>query len=273
MAHVIHNIVKLGLENVEKIYDLHSKMRKIVHYCHKSPETLALIKGNAKWLGLPDLTLTSECPTRWNSFLDCGERLLKVHTPLNVALVGKPDLMLDKMDILLLEDVIQELREFRNITNMLCSNTNFTFNNLWPMKEYIEDMLNKEVDMQTTNQYKIIKDFRQVMLNHFKKLHLSEKTTRMAKTAAMLDPKHMRLSYQSEVDEFIEHIVQIVSADNTIGKEPETQMIGPSQPPVSLNVNIPKTQEKNNNDDSARNAKKHEYENFFIPKFKMSKKK
>ena len=81
------------------------------------------------------------------------------------------------------------------------------------------------------------------MLNHFKKLHLSEKTTRMAKTAAMLDPKHMRLSYQSEVSSFIEHIVEIVSTDNTIAKEPETQMIGPSQPPVSLKVNIPKTQD------------------------------
>jgi len=38
------------------------------------------------------------------------------------------------------------------------------------------------------------------MLNHFKKLDLSEKTTRMVKTAAMLDPKHIRLSYQSEIE-------------------------------------------------------------------------
>ena len=78
MAHVIHNTVKHGLKNVDTIKSLQTKMRSILHYCHKSPETLALIKGNAKWLGLPDLTLTSECPTRWNSFLDCGERLLKI---------------------------------------------------------------------------------------------------------------------------------------------------------------------------------------------------
>ena len=250
-------------------------MRSILHYCHKSPETLALIKGNAKWLGLPDLTLTSECPTRWNSFLDCGERLLKIHTPLNAALHGKPDLLLDRMDILLLEDVIQELTPFRSITNMLCSNTNFTLNNLWPMKEYIEDMLDKEVDIEKTNHHIIIKHFRQVMLNHFKKLHLSEKTTRMVKTAAMLDPKHIRLSYQSDIElnGFIDHIVQIVEADNTIDKEPETQMIGPSQPPVSLKVNIPKTQDNNNNDDSVKNVKKHEFAQFFNPMFKISKKK
>jgi len=129
------------------------------------------------------------------------------------------------------------------------------------MKEYIENMLDKSVDKEKTTHHATITKFREVMLNHFKKLHLSEKTTRMVKTAAMLDPKHIRLSYQSEIDvnEFIDHIEQIVKADNTIGKEPETQMIGPSQPPVSLNMNIPKTQEKNNNDDSATNGRKHEY--------------
>jgi len=81
------------------------------------------------------------------------------------------------------------------------------------------------------------------------------------------------MGYQSDIvlNEFIDHIVQIVEADNTIDKEPETQMIGPSQPLVSLNVNIPKTQEKNNNDDSAINDKKNEYAHFFTPKFKMSK--
>merc|ERR1712074_62737 len=102
------------------------------------------------------------------------------------------------------------------------------------MKEYIEDMLNKEVDMDKTNQYNIIKEFRRVMLNNFQKLHISDKTTRMAKTAAMLDPKHMRLSYDSEVSPFIDHIMEIVEVDNRIANEPETQMIGPSQPPISL---------------------------------------
>ena len=68
MAHVIHNIVKHGLEKVEAVKTLHKKMQNILQYCHKSPENLHLIKGNAKWLGLPELTLTSECPTHWNSF-------------------------------------------------------------------------------------------------------------------------------------------------------------------------------------------------------------
>ena len=56
--------------------------------------------------------------------------------------------MLDRQEILLIEDIVEELKPFRSITNMLCSNTTFTLNNLWPMKEYIEDMLGKEVDIE-----------------------------------------------------------------------------------------------------------------------------
>ena len=89
MAHLIHNTVRQGIKLVRKINDLHTKICKIVHHCHKSPDTLSLMKGNAKWLDVPELTLISESPTRWNSFLNCCERLLKIHTPLNAALIEK----------------------------------------------------------------------------------------------------------------------------------------------------------------------------------------
>jgi len=157
MAHVIHNTIRQGIKHVEKITDLLSKMRRIVHHCHTSPDTLTLIKGNEKWLDLPELTLISESPTRWNSFLDCGERLLQIQTQLNVALYEKPQLLLDKDEILLIEDIVEELKPFRSITNMLCSNTTFTWNKLWPMKEYIEDMLDKAVDKGKTTHHATIK--------------------------------------------------------------------------------------------------------------------
>ena len=62
------------------------KMHRILEFCHKSPEHLKMIKGNAKWLGLPELTLKSEYPTRWNSFFLCTKRMVDIHKPLNVTL-------------------------------------------------------------------------------------------------------------------------------------------------------------------------------------------
>ena len=145
----------------------------------------------------------------------CAERMVKVSTALNVTLgeAEKPDLLLDKMDIYLLKDLILELKEFHSITNMLCTNTQFSFNNYWPMKVLIENMLSREVDVNSTYQYKTIKDFRSVMLSHFQKFKLTDETTRLAKTASMLDPKHMLLTEDTEILPFADHIVKILEDD------------------------------------------------------------
>jgi len=77
--------------------------------------------------------------------------VLKIHSPLNAAFIEKKDLLLDKHEILLIEDIVQELKPFRSITNKLSSNTSFNLNNFWPMKEYIENMLDMAVDREKNN--------------------------------------------------------------------------------------------------------------------------
>ena len=85
-------------------------------------------------------------------------------------LLKKTELMLDKQEIFLIEDIVQDLKPFRDITNMLSSNTTFTLNNFWPMKEYIEDMLDTAVDSNKTTYHEIIKKIIKLMLNHLKKI-------------------------------------------------------------------------------------------------------
>ena len=43
---------------------------------------------------------------------------------------------------------------------------------------------------------------------------------------------------------FVEHVVEILDEDVPAASALETQMVGPSQDPVDLSVNIPKTQAK-----------------------------
>ena len=83
-------------------------MYRILEFCHKSPENFKLVKGNSKWLGLPELSVISDCPTRWNSFLKCGERMIKIYDPLNATLMqaGKEDLVLNGSELELLKDLI-----------------------------------------------------------------------------------------------------------------------------------------------------------------------
>ena len=74
---------------------------------------------------------------------------------------------MDRSDIALLEEFIQELQPFRTITNMLCTNTNFSFNNYLPVKEYIGKWLEGDVDYKKTNQYRVIQELKNKMSNHF----------------------------------------------------------------------------------------------------------
>ena len=150
------------------------------------------------------------------------------------------------MDIYLLKDLILELKQFHSITNMLCTNTQFSFNNYWPMKVLIENMLSKGVDEDSTYHFKTITDFRGIVLSHFQTFNLSEKTNRLAKTASMLDPIHMLVAEDSEIIPFADHVVKILEEDVPDACATETQMVGPSQAPVSLNVNISKPQHKDN---------------------------
>ena len=146
LAHQMHNTVKAGLSKCEPVKTLHSKMRRILEFCHKSPVQLRFIKGNAKWLGLPELTVKSECPTRWNSFMVSCERFIVIYDPLNVTLsnAGKDDLILTADDLSLMKELVTELMPFRDITNMLCVNTTYSFNNYLPMVDGIRRKLAKK---------------------------------------------------------------------------------------------------------------------------------
>ena len=57
LAHVIHNVGKHGIERCPDMLALHTKMRQVLAYCHKSPVHFHLIKENTRWLGLPELNL------------------------------------------------------------------------------------------------------------------------------------------------------------------------------------------------------------------------
>ena len=166
--------------------------------------------------------------------------MVKISEPLNAAMkqAGKQELVLYPLDLMLLKDIIAELEMFDNITNMLCSNTLYTFDNYWPMKVLIEETLALDVDEEKTVNHLKIKEFRGIMKSHFEKFKLSEKTEKFAKTAALLSPIHMSKAQNDDLMPFVDHVVKIIESDIPQGCENETQMVGPSQDLVNLDVNL-----------------------------------
>ena len=243
LAHVLHNTVKNGLSKTSRTASLHKKLQILVNHLHKSTDSSQLLQDNSYWLGVADLTVTSDCPTRWNAFLKCMERIKELQVSIDATMheAKRPDLLLDKSELSLLSDLIEELKPFRNVTNMLCSNTRYTFNYYLTSKTYIEELLSKDANLETTDNTAVISELRTNMKNHFAKFKLPEKMLKFAQTAKDLSPDNMiyvilanDLDLSVIADPFIENLIEIVGdiepGINTI----ETQIIGPSQPHVNV---------------------------------------
>ena len=226
MAHLLHNIIKNGIEKCQPVRLLHVKMKKILEYCHKSPVILGLLKSNAKWLGLPELGVKTECPTRWNSFFGCLERFLLIERPLNVTLraANKNDLILTSDDLHLMKHLVTELQSFKYITTVSQSNTTYTFNYYLHWIESIKAQLNRDVNpADTINK---VCEFISEMKKHFESFDLELKVRKLAWTACALDPQHKKLTTAVSED-LVNNVVELLT-DIT---PPQSQHeVEPSQP-------------------------------------------
>ena len=238
LAHQFHNTVKAGLEKCPPMNKLHGKMKKILEFCHKSPMHLKLIKGNAKWLGLPELTVKTECPTRWNSFMLCCERFILIKDPLNITLTnaGRTDLVLTPGDTLLMNQIVGELTSFRDLTVMLSSNTKYTFNEYFPMVEGIRRQLRKKRQPNELSHETV--DFIKKMKEHFDNFVLQEPVKKLALVASLLDPKNINNFPSTYVTTFVDSVVELLS---DIAPPESQDIVGPSQPHVNVSVNIKKS--------------------------------
>ena len=103
------------MNKTTQTHALHKKIQNLVNHLHKSSDSSQLLQDNSYWLGVADLTVTSDCPTHWNAFLLCMERIKKLYESIEVTLheVERDDLLLDRSELSLMDDIIKELQPFR----------------------------------------------------------------------------------------------------------------------------------------------------------------
>ena len=168
----------------------------------------------------------------------CCERFILIAEPLNVTLLEaeKGDLILTPEDMLLMNQIVDELRPFRDLTVRLSSNTQYTFNEYLPMVDGIKRQLHRQVDHAKTS--KTMTEFIKQMRLHYDKFALQDKVQTLAYTACLLDPKNMNRFKASQVSILAGHVVDFLATTTP----PESQdTVDPSQPPVNVSVNIPKS--------------------------------
>ena len=88
--------------------------------------------------------------------------ILKLWPSLQATLteVRRTDLLLDHSRIELLQDVVNQLEPFYDLTNMLCSNTSFAFNHYLPMKKDLYAELKKDVEISDPSNTTVMGAFR-----------------------------------------------------------------------------------------------------------------
>ena len=138
--------------------------------------------------------------------------------------------------MLLMNEIVVELKSFRDLTVMLSSNTKYTFNEYLPMVEGIQRQLQRPIDPALTSQDTI--NFIKKMKEHFDHFALQEKVHTLAHTASLLDPKYYMRFTAPYVTTLVDTVVHFLS---TITPPESQDTVGPSQPPVSVSVKIPKS--------------------------------
>ena len=190
-----------------------------------------MLKHNAKWLGFPDLTVKSEVPTRWNSFLVSGRRFLEIRPQMTLTLSERNyELALLPKEWELLEAICKELEIFEHVTNLISGNTYITLNMVHPAITMITQQISPDNPLpENSNTREIIKNFRLKMLNHLNTKYQDADTISRIRAAACLDPCYFQKPAYRET-EFIDNLKKCVLDVHNSTSSGDSQSQIPSTP-------------------------------------------
>ena len=158
-AHCLNLAAQKALK-VDTVSRLLARVRKIVGYFHRSTTAAALLKNKISLLGLSQLKLIQDVPTRWNSAADMLERYLQLQPAIFATLVAnelnQPDVStLSEADSRLAVSIMECLLPLRDITSAICTEKTPTVSVIIPlMKKIQRTMTPTETDLPVVRQMK-----------------------------------------------------------------------------------------------------------------------
>ncbi|CAL4085876.1 unnamed protein product, partial [Meganyctiphanes norvegica] len=193
LGHTIHLIVREGLK-VQEVQHQLAQLKNIVKYFLTSTKGHLLLKDNEEWLGFPDLTVPSEGPTRWNSFIKSGKRLLQIrdHVAISLRESERIDLLFTSSDWSLLNDLVNYLQDFHDATNTVSGATYPTITMFLPILIRFKNITDPNKPLPFHIHHKeIIAEVRKAMFDNLEGRYAAEKVSNLLQVAACLDPRNM----------------------------------------------------------------------------------
>lgn len=141
-AHTLNLIVKAGIKPVE---DLVIKLKNMVQFFKKSTHAMAKLNCTQKQMGLPQLKLKQDVPTRWNSTYDMMVRVLSNKTPImsTLAILENNDFHISPEEWNVMEHVIKVLEIFDEITKEISADKNVTLSKTIILSRTLSNFIKK----------------------------------------------------------------------------------------------------------------------------------
>nr|CAI5837647.1 unnamed protein product [Callosobruchus analis] len=165
-AHTINHLVQNGLRSIKPIID---KVKAIVAFFKRSSSALAKLKITQVQMGLPEVKLKQDVPTRWNSTLDMIQRIIQIREAVIATLaLESPGLnTVSNEDWLLLSKLVDILQIFKDIVEEMSAEKTITVSKILIFVRAIYNhLMIRQSDTDTECQHKlneVIND----MLNEF----------------------------------------------------------------------------------------------------------
>ena len=249
---------ELLLFQVKRVSHVLAKIRRIVGFFHRNATANRVLANKADLLGLPAHKLIIDVVTRWNSAYDMVERFAEMQpavystlTSKEISSVKEKDLnTLNDDDVSLAEELISLLKPMKDITAMLCTETEPTLSIVKPLLNQLAGSLTEPLTSDSVT----VKEIKAIMRKDIQSRY--EKQSDILNLATALDPRFKTLPSLSDEDRFEVYRVltseaakltgSIVKVKTEPGTDPAEPTPNTNDPPLPA---LPSLAEENIGDD------------------------
>ncbi|XP_033253302.1 zinc finger BED domain-containing protein 1-like [Drosophila miranda] len=143
LAHTLNIIVQKALGPIDSV---RVKAKAIVEFFNRSSSGFKKLKEINSQLNLPDLKLTQDVPTRWNSTYKMFQRLSILRDGVMVVIsLLRPELVLTQAEWEIIDGVLPVLQPFSEITTEISAEKDVTLSNVIIMATLLHQSIAKAI--------------------------------------------------------------------------------------------------------------------------------
>ncbi|XP_062505685.1 E3 SUMO-protein ligase ZBED1-like [Corticium candelabrum] len=194
-GHTINLCVKAGLKQ-QQIQVALARCSRLVKFFRKSTVAANLLTKKQAALESPVHKLVKDVETRWNSTYDMVQRIIEQQGPVCATLVElkRLDLLPKEEDFTLLEQLVNVLKPFRDVTIQVQGEQYVTISIIRPLLHHLTENV---LQLQETDS-SVIKNMKRDMVSNLGSRYQSLSISNLLDCACFLDPRFKSLPFMSE---------------------------------------------------------------------------